>query len=183
MRLCLRFLDSSGEQVSETEFRVEGQSEGWTGNFETAEFVRRRETVPVPPRAKSLWVVMSSAGPAATVGVYAISNLTIRSQSAADAPPLISLSKAFNAAAGTSGGDAPADWIRDGLRPSMARVFERASPPQTRGFAIVDDDVNGHAEWHMIKSRAVAVNPGDRCSLNGMRLTASVPPALSAYNI
>jgi len=55
--------------------------------------------------------------------------------------------------------------MRDGLRLSMARIFERASPSQTRGFALVDDDVSGHAEWHMIKSRAVAVKPGDRLLL------------------
>jgi signal transduction histidine kinase len=165
MRLSVRFLDSSGDQVSETDFTVEGQSEGWSSNFETAEFIRRRETVSVPPQSRSFRVRMTSAGPAATIGVYAISDLIIRSESSDDTPPVISLSKAFDAAAGTSGGDTPAGWIRDGLRPSMAKVFERASPTTTRGFVIVDDDVNGHAEWHMIKSRAVAANPGDRLLL------------------
>lgn len=110
-------------------------------------------------------MAMTSAGPSATVGVYAISDLTITSQSATDAPPMLSLSKAFAAAAGTSGGGPPPGWMRDGLRTSMAKVFERTSPPQTRGFVIVDDDVNGHAEWNVIKSRAVAVNPADRLLL------------------
>jgi signal transduction histidine kinase len=108
---------------------------------------------------------MTSAGPSATVGVYAISDLTITSRSAADASPMLSLSKAFAAAAGSSGGGPPSGWMRDGLRASMAKVFERASPPPTRGFVIVDDDVNGHAEWNIIRSRAVAVNPGDRLLL------------------
>jgi signal transduction histidine kinase len=165
MRLTLRFLDDRGDQVSETAFKVQGQSEGWTGNLETAEFIRRRETVPVPPRARSVAVAMSSAGPAATVGVYAISGLTITSQLATNAPPVISLSKALDAGIDTAGGDAPAGWMRDGLRRSMAKLFERASPSQTRGIVIVDDDVKGHAEWHMIKSRAVAVDAGDNLLL------------------
>ena len=165
MRLCLRFLDGNGDQVGETAFKVVGQSSGWTGDLESSQFIRRRETVSVPSQARSFRVAMTSAGPAATVGVYAISDLTITSRSATDAPPLVSLSKAFDAAAGTPGGDAPADWMRDGLRRSMAEVFERASAPPTRGFVIVDDDVNGHAEWNIIRSHAVAVNPGDRLLL------------------
>lgn len=33
MRLCLRFLDRSGDQVGETVFRASGQTEGWTGDL------------------------------------------------------------------------------------------------------------------------------------------------------
>ncbi len=165
MRICLRFLDGNGDQVGETEFPVVGQSRGWTGNLETAEFIHRQETVLVPAQARSCWVTMTSAGPAATVGIYAISDLTLRSQSSADAPPLISLSAAFESAVGDSAGGSPSDWMRDGLRPSMARVFVRPAPRPTRGLMIVDDDVTGHAEWHTVKGRAVAVNPGDRLLL------------------
>ena len=53
MRLCIRFLDGTGDQVSETVLRVVGQSAGWTGNLETALFTHRRETIVVPPRATS----------------------------------------------------------------------------------------------------------------------------------
>lgn len=164
MRLCLRFLDARGDQVSETSFTVVGQSAGWTGNLDSSAFLHRRESVSVPPQARSVWVVMTSAGPAATVGVYAISDLTIRSEFADGSPPLISLAAAFDAA-GAAGGDAPANWMRDGLRPSMARLFERALTQPARGLVIVDDDVTAHAEWHIVKGRAAAVNPGDRLLL------------------
>jgi signal transduction histidine kinase len=163
MRLCVRFLDGTGDQISETVFRVVGQSAGWTGSPETAPFMNRRETIVVPPRAVSFWVVMSSAGPPATMGVYAISNLVIRTQSSNDAPATVSLPWAFAvAAARTAAGGAPPGWMRDGLRPSMATVFESGSEPRNKGFAIVDDDLNGHAEWHTIKEMATAVTPGDR---------------------
>lgn len=162
MRVCVRFLDGSGDQISETIFRVNGQSGGWTGDPETALFVHRREEVVVPPRATSFWVVMSSAGPPATVGVYAITNLVIKTQPANNAPPMVSLPWAFAAAAtGIAADGAPAGWMRDGLRPSMATVFGNAAGTQAKGFAIVDDDLRGHAEWHTIKERAVPVTPGD----------------------
>jgi signal transduction histidine kinase len=162
MRVCVRFLDGTGDQVSETVFRVVGQSAGWTGNPETAWFTHRRQTIVVPPRATSFWVVMSSAGPPATVGVYAISNLVIKTQPANGAPPTVSLPWAFDAPApGLAVGGLPAGWMRDGLRPSMAKILESDSAPRTKGFAIVDDDLRGHAEWHTIKEMASAATPGD----------------------
>lgn len=162
MRVCVRFLGGTGDQVSETIFRVVGQSAGWTGNPETASFKHRRETIVVPPRATSFWVVMSSAGPPPTVGVYAITNLVVKTQPANAAPLTVALPWAFDAAdPGMTAGGAPAGWMRDGLRPSMATVFESDTAPRTKGFAIVDDDLRGHAEWHTIKERAVPVTPGD----------------------
>jgi signal transduction histidine kinase len=162
MRLCVRFLDATGDQVGETIFSVVGQSAGWTGSPETAVFTPRRESIVAPPRASAFWVVMSSAGPPATVGVYAITNLVIKTQLTNDVPPTISLPWAFGAAApGIAAGDSPAGWMRDGLRPSMATVFESSTTPRTKGFAIVDDDLRGHAEWHTIKEMAMPVTPGD----------------------
>lgn len=157
MRLCLRFLDRSGDQVGETTFRVSGQTEGWTGDLQTAAFSHRRETVVVPPDARSFWVVMTSAGPPAAVGVFAITDLVIRTASSDGAAPALSLTRALDAAGG-----GPAGWMRDGLHPSMARTFERNSTRRTAGLAIVDDDQAGHAEWHTIKEMAMPVAPGDR---------------------
>jgi signal transduction histidine kinase len=163
MRLCIRFLDGNGDQVNETEFKVAGQSEGWTGNLETTALTRRRETIVVPPRARSFWVALTSAGPPATVGVYALTDLVIKTASSNDDPATVSLARAFAAAAGSPTGEiVPAEWMRDGLRPSMARVFENR---RTRGLAIVDDDLKGHAEWHTVKERAIPVTPGDRLVL------------------
>jgi signal transduction histidine kinase len=163
MHLGVRFLDGTGDQVSKTVFTIVGQSAGWTGDPETAEFKHRRETIVVPPRATSFWVVMDSAGPPATVGVYAITNLVIKSQPANDAPLTVALPWAFDAVdPGMAAGGTPAGWMRDGLRPSMASVFESRSTARPKGFAILDDDLTGHAEWHTIKEMATRVTPGDR---------------------
>lgn len=150
MRLCLRFLDGHGDQVAETIFKVVGQSENWTGDLRTAAFRLRHESVVVPPNARSFWVVMSSAGPPDAVGVYAISDLAIKSSS----------SNTIDFAAGdTLEGTAPKGWMRDGLRPSMATTFEH-------GIAIFDDDLTGHAEWHTIKEQAIPVTAGEKLKLD-----------------
>lgn len=162
MRLCVRFLDSTGDQVGENVFKVVGQSPGWSGNLATALFAQRHETIVVPPRAKSFWVVMSSAGPPATVGVYAITNLVIKCQPANGVAPSICLPWAFEAGGGAAADGTSPGWMRDGLRPSMAIVFSNGLAPQAKGFEILDDDRDGHAEWHTIKEMAVPVTPGDR---------------------
>jgi len=166
MRLYLRFLDSGGDQVGETIFKVAGQTEGWTGDLRTAAFKHRRETILVPPKARSFWVAVTSAGPPDALGVYAITDLVIKSSSSNNASRALSMREAFDSAAdSTTGGSAPEGWMRDGLRPSMARVFETASARRTKGLAIVDDDLTSHAEWHTIKDRATPVIPGEQLVL------------------
>lgn len=163
MRLYLRFLDGNGDQVGEAKFSVAGQSAGWTGDPPTATFTRRRETIVVPPDARSFWVVMTSAGPPAALGTYAITDLVIKSESASQVA--VSLNEAFATAGPLAAGGAPAGWMRDGLRPSMAKLFEVAAPRHVPGLVIVDDDPSGHAEWHTIKERAIPVTAGERLLL------------------
>jgi signal transduction histidine kinase len=166
MRLSVRFLDGNGDGVSTTVFEVGGQSEGWTGDLGTSVFHHRSETIVVPPNARSFWVVMTSGGPPAAIGVYAITNLVIKTSRTNEAPRVIARPLEFDSrGAGVPGNAVPFGWIRDGLRPSMAQIFEIGLPPHTRGFAIVDDDVNGHAEWASIKQQALPVAPGDKVVL------------------
>ncbi|HWQ92621.1 MAG TPA: sensor histidine kinase, partial [Clostridia bacterium] len=53
--------------------------------------------------------------------------------------------------------------MRDGLRPSMAQILE--FNPQTKALTIIDDDLEGHAEWHTLKDYAPPVAPGDQLLL------------------
>lgn len=163
MRLSVRFFDGSGDHVSERVFRAIGQTEGWTGTPETSVFSHHQETIAVPPRAKGFWVVMSSAGPPATVGIYLITNLTVTALSSSNHPPDVLLRWAFDRP-GESGAseEIPAGWMRDGLRPKAAKTVEFGTNRKVKAFAIIDDDANGHAEWHTLKESAPAVSPGDR---------------------
>jgi len=57
--------------------------------------------------------------------------------------------------------DLPAGWMHDGTRPSMARIVKFGQDPQTKAFAVVDEDPASHAEWHNIFESAPPVKPGD----------------------
>src|ERR1051325_2788227 len=72
MFLMLRFYNEAGDAIGTKSFSVYGDSAGWNGELKSSTFTHRRETVIVPPKAANFWVVMSSAGPPATVGIYVV---------------------------------------------------------------------------------------------------------------
>ena len=164
MRLALRFIDDQGDHISETRFRAIGQTPGWTGRPEGAVFVHRAETIRVPPRATGFWVVMSSAGPPAAVGVYWITNLSVVRSS--DSPPEVLIEWPFAGDRALVAPERiPAGWQRDGLRPTMAKIAKVGIHRNIPALEIVDDDVIGHAEWHTVKELAPAVSPGELLNL------------------
>jgi len=163
MRLSIRFFDESGDQLSEVLFRAAGQTPGWTGSADNSPFLRRSEAVTVPPSARGFWVVLSSAGPPTTVGVYAVSDLSVSRERGPGRPPEVLVPWALDPATEKPGADGmPAGWIRDGLRPSMAQILNLNTTGKTRAFGIIDDDTNGHAEWHTLKEFAPPVSAGER---------------------
>jgi signal transduction histidine kinase len=106
-------------------------------------------------------IVLSSAGPPATIGVYVIQGLTIskRGTNVADADTVV-----MAPLSGPPGGnleEAPRRWERDGNRPTMAKLVE-VGANRLRAFAIVDDDPLNHAEWHNERAFTPRVTPQDR---------------------
>ena len=77
MYLWIRFLDDAGDQLDIKSFKVEGDSPGWNGTVESSTLTHRRETAVVPPRATQLQVIITSAGPPATVGIYVVDDLVV----------------------------------------------------------------------------------------------------------
>lgn len=162
MSLNVRFYNGSGDQVSQTNYRVEGESTGWTGSLRTSSLTHRRETLVVPPQATRLLIVMSSAGPPDTVGIYVVANLVV-SKSSGKSGNVILLQSPFDTDHGEhTNDDLTPDWMHDGTRPSMARIVKFGQDPQTRAFAILDEDQNSHGEWHNILESAPKVTPGDQ---------------------
>lgn len=161
MFLMLRFYNSAGDAISQKSFTVGGDSPGWTGELKGSPLTHRRETLDVPPNATQVWAILSSAGPPATVGIYVVDNLVISKLGPEGGSILLQVP--FHRRPGEDlTNQIPQGWIRDGLRPSMARIVELGPDSTARAFAILDDDPNGHAEWHTIKEFAPAVTPGDR---------------------
>jgi len=162
MFLDIRFFNSSGDQVSHTLFPIEGESAGWNGSLKTSPLTHRRETVVVPAQASEAWVLVSSAGPPATLGIYVVANLVVSKQSS-NAPPVVLMQPLLDHPSDVTGNQQFVQgWTRDGTHSSMAKIVNIGQDSQTRAFAIVDDDIGAHAEWRNQKDTAAPVHPGDR---------------------
>jgi signal transduction histidine kinase len=166
MGLTVRFCDEQGDQVGQAIFEARGESPGWNCTLTSSPLTHRRETLLVPPSASRLWVTVSSGcGPPATVGIYAVDNLIVSRVSPTNGAPEVLLQPSFDGDTGDSAADSPRGWLRDGIRPSMARIIELGSEPKARALAILDDDPLGHAEWHNRRDTAPRIVPGERLVL------------------
>ncbi len=164
MGLTIRFYDNSGDIIDEKTFWVDGESAGWNKSLVTSLLIHRQETFVVPERASKVMVVISSAGPPETTGIYVVANLVV-SESSNNSKSTVLIQSPFDRQADDNRDDitnqTPDGWIRDGIHPSMARIVEIGQRPSEEAFAILDDDPIGHAEWHNILDVAPRVSPGD----------------------
>ena len=161
MTLTVRFYDEAGDQVGQKIFEVSGESAGWKGELKNSPLTHRRENIIVPPKATRLWIVISSAGPPAAVGVFVVDDLMISKISTNGGAQVLLQSPFDHQEGGDATNRAPEGWIRDGTHPSMAKIVELGENPTTKAFAVLDDDPTGHAEWHNIMAYAPKVMPGD----------------------
>jgi signal transduction histidine kinase len=142
MLFFIRFLNKSGDQISQEAFSAVGTSPGWKGSLEKSVFTSRRETVMVPAGAHTLAVVISSAGPASLVGVFAVSGITIRSKGQGDAPALDYMIDS------RVPGSKQLVWGKSGTHPSMATAMHLDDgDSKSPVFIIKDDDIKAHADW------------------------------------
>jgi signal transduction histidine kinase len=156
MYLAIRFVDSSDEQVDIKIFRAMGESAGWNGTLESIKLTHRRETVVVPSKACRLHVIISSAGPPATMGIFVVDDMVI-TDSRAEAL----IRSPFSQKTKDAGDRIPDGWTRDGIVPSMAKIVEIGQNPVHKAFAVLDENATGHAEWRSLKTIAPQVTPGE----------------------
>jgi signal transduction histidine kinase len=156
MNLKFGFFDSQGDQIKLVQFPAIGESPSWQGTAAGSPLVTRRESILIPPGTASLSVHVSSSGPPAAVGIYAVSGIGITRSSPAP---------------GTSGGmmldsqipdlrDGP--WRKSGTHPTMASLVQRKDGPgETTLFVIEDDDPAAHADWATGNLPLTAAQPGE----------------------
>ena len=161
MSLTVRFYNNSGDQISQDVYPVNGECMGWTGSLKTSLLTHRRETLVVPPQASKLMIVISSAGPPESVGIYVVANLAVSKSSGAAGAVTLLKSPFDNDPKDLATDDPPPGWMRDGTHPSLAKILKFGQDPQTKVFAIVDGDLTSHGEWHNVLESAPAVAPGD----------------------
>jgi len=166
MNFTVRFYNKTGDQISQKPFNITGSSTGWNGSLKNSPLTHRRETVTVPLQASKLMVVISSAGPPATEGVYVVANLVVSEIESNNLPgtvllesPLDQPRENYNSAA------VPNGWARDGIDHSMAKIVNIGHDPVARAFAILDNDPISHAEWRNSLGTAPQVTPGDKLVL------------------
>jgi len=161
MALNVRFYNSSGDQIGQNIYGVHGESTGWTGSLKSSSLTHRRETLVVPPQASKLLIVISSAGPPDSVGIYVVANLVV-SKSDGKLGNVVLLQSPFDTVHSQhTNEDLPADWMHDGLNTSIAKTVKFGQDPQTKAFAVLDEDPTSHGEWHNILETAPPVTPGD----------------------
>jgi len=160
MFLIFRFLNKNGDPISQEAFSANGSSPGWKGSVEKSEFTSRREIVQVPADAESITVVMSSAGPATTVGIFAISGITISSAPKGGETPVTYLKD------GRLPGVDAFIWSKSGTHPSMASLLPSDKEDAGVGvFVIKDDDIKAHADWVTTLKTLPKVVPGESLEL------------------
>ena len=162
MYLAVRFFNAAGDQIDQKDFQVTGESAGWNGSLKSAPLTHRRETLVVPPRAAQASVVISSAGPPASVGIYVVANL-VMTESSGSAPPAVLIQSPLDQPPKPNGttNDVPIGWIRDGTHSSMAKIVQIGQDLPVKAFAIEDTDPIAHAEWRLLGQMGPAVTPGN----------------------
>lgn len=162
MYLAARFYNNAGEQVDQKFYYVHGDSAGWNHSLENSSLTHRRETLTAPPQATRLMVVISSAGPPATEGVYVVANLAA-TKSSGNSPPVSLIQSPLDQSPGdiTISTVETHGWIRDGTTPGMSKIVNIGHDPAIKAFAIFDDDSMGHAEWRNTLQFTPKISPGD----------------------
>jgi signal transduction histidine kinase len=156
MFFMMRFLNERGDQLSQMSFPVSGRSVGWKGSLEASDFMPRNETFSVPPDAVYLSVAMSSAGPPSLVGIFAVTEIDIRSAGGGDASQRVFMSDSQAAVPQSH------FWIKSGTHPSMASGLhldegDKGSPV----LIIMDDDITRHADWASNIHALPRLTPGE----------------------
>ncbi len=156
MNFIVRFLKKNGDQIVQNIFPSSGQSRGWNGSVENSAFTPRQETITVPPDAEYLTVAISSAGPPAAIGIFAVTDITITTLPNNDNPP-----RTFLRDSRVPGSVAPC-WIKGGIRPSMATGLHLDPGDwESPVFVIADNDITGHADWATGIDALPKVTPGE----------------------
>jgi signal transduction histidine kinase len=132
MGLILFFYDSTGDLVGQKYFSNTGDSPGWRGSITRSQFNHRHETITIPDRAGRASLTITSAGPPHAIGTYAVRHLTPLHKN---------------------------NWLRGGLRPSMAKMINDG---KDYILYIEDDSPDAHAEWHLANTK---VTPGGTLTL------------------
>lgn len=166
VHMVLKFLDANRIPVSREEFRVSGDSVGWSGDLATSSLSNRKHRCVVPPRAAWMDVWVDSGGHDETSGVWLVDNLQIRETPSGNPDGGLLFDEDFEKGAGLDQqqGDF-SRWVRDGGALNGALVW---SGPPARGnhaLLIMDANPRDYAAWRLKGNQLLPVVPGRQLEL------------------
>ena len=167
MRLTVKFLDSAQNTVGAVDFVARGESPGWAGNVADSRFVHRLEQVIVPPQVAAMQIELFSGGDEQTTGFMAIDDLTVSVAGSTNGRPgaLLFSSRLpgandFDPALGV-----PRHWMRDGSKPSIARILKLNEREPRQVLSVMDTDATKWGAWRTGPDSSVPVRAGDSLAL------------------
>jgi signal transduction histidine kinase len=178
MRILLHYRDAEPKVVGEAEFHMEGETPGWTGRPETAAFVKRKEVVVVPERARNVRIAFVSHGGEVGIGVVAMTDVSLQVE-----PSEGGAAKRYELAAGQ---ELQGRWIKEGSRRDIAKNVTCAVDGRQRELLVLDDDdALNYGNWSLSGSHAVPVHPGDRLALEWLTAHSigSSGPGMANYEV
>lgn len=162
MFIGFRFYNRFNEPISQPYFSVSGQSSGWNGSLTNSALTHRHEILIVPSNASRMSVIISSAGPPATEGIYVVANLVVsKKHKSTEAQTEVIIGSPFNYQTNIENQLESHGWMRDGDHANMAKTVWIGSDSSIEAFAILDDDPISHAEWRLRPENSPTVSPGD----------------------
>jgi len=160
MGLAVRYYNDKGGFVGLQEFLAIKESPGWKGTFEHSRMLHRREFVTIPEGVEKMGMLLTSAGPPDSIGVYVADNIRVERNG-----PDGKVARIFSFDLSTEKQTDPQNpdlWIRDGTKASMAQVVNIDGPSRhSPALCIVDDDPVAHAEWRLRAESYIPVHPGE----------------------
>ena len=146
MRLVALFHDSKAKLLRMQEVTFKNTSAGWTGDVETSPMIPGNMVIDVPDSARSILVTLTSAGPAAGLGVIAMGDLRVTGTDAEGINSLL-YQLAFTTNKVTGSNNEPLNASVGGINRSMAKVVHVNQAPADYALAILDNDKTSHADW------------------------------------
>jgi len=136
------FFNQKGDRLKMVPFPASGRSAGWKATIQDSSFTPRVENLKVPPGADSMSLIMTTAGPASLVGIFAIRDVSVTSIAKPG-----DVSKVLMSDSRLLEGPKAA-WTKSGTQPSMAtRLNLDDQEDSSAVLVIMDDDINAHADW------------------------------------
>lgn len=159
MKLSVQFMDKEQGIVGTDNFKIIGETPGWTGQPGTSPFVTRTEQTTAPARSIEARVLLSTHGVDAAMGVIGLEDLQVTVHSSTDTQTYdwtVTEGVDLNQPLGI-----PANWERQGSRADMAQVLKLTDPSPRTILMLNDDDFDRHCTWSTLRLQMMQVHPGE----------------------